>query len=57
MGLGIRALGDTREYRLGAKDGLACALSVIATDETLPELITSLKTRLMAKAASCYCRR
>lgn len=38
-GWGVIAIGDPKEYRLGAKDGLACALSVAVTDETLPELI------------------
>lgn len=43
MGWGIVAPGDTKEFRLGAKDGLACALSVAVTDETLPELIALAK--------------
>lgn len=42
-GWGIIAPGDTKEFRLGAKDGLACALSVAVTDETLPELIALAK--------------
>lgn len=45
MGWGIKAPGDTKEYRLGAKDGLACALSVAVTEETLPELIALAKDR------------
>ncbi|NGO51586.1 hypothetical protein [Allomesorhizobium camelthorni] len=43
MGKGILGPGDTKEYRSGAKDGLACALSVAATDATLPELIALAK--------------
>lgn len=43
MGWGIMAPGDTKEYLLGAKDGLACALSVAVTDETLEELISLAK--------------
>ncbi|HET6889849.1 MAG TPA: hypothetical protein VFH31_02005 [Pyrinomonadaceae bacterium] len=43
MGTGIVAPGDTEELRLGVKDGLACALSVAVTDETLPELIALAK--------------
>jgi hypothetical protein len=43
MGWGIKAPGDTKEYRLGAKDGLACALAVAATDATLEELIGIIK--------------
>jgi hypothetical protein len=39
MGTGCIAVGDTRQYRLGAKDGLAVALSMAATEATLPELI------------------
>lgn len=42
-GWGIKAPGDTQEYKLGAKDGLACALSVATTDSTLPELIALAK--------------
>ena len=42
-GWGFIALGDAKEYRLGAKDALACALSVAVTDETLPELIALAK--------------
>lgn len=45
MGWGIKALGDTREYHLSAKSGLACALSVAVTDATLPELIALAKDR------------
>jgi hypothetical protein len=39
FGRGVAAIGDAKEYRLGAKDGLAVALSVAATDDRLPELI------------------
>ena len=46
MGLGIIAPGDKKEYRLGVKDGLACALSVAVTDETLSELIELAKDRV-----------
>lgn len=42
-GLGPRGPGDTKEYRLGAKAGLACVLSVAVTDDTLPELISIAK--------------
>jgi hypothetical protein len=35
----MREIGDTQERPLAAKHGLACALSVAVTDETLPELI------------------
>jgi hypothetical protein len=45
MGWGIKGAGDTKEYKLGAKDGLACALSVAVTDETLEELIDIAKDR------------
>lgn len=38
-GLGVVAPGETKARRLGAKDGLACALSAAVTDGTLPELI------------------
>lgn len=39
FGQGIVAIGDTKEYRLGAKDGLAVVLSVAVTNHRLPELI------------------
>jgi hypothetical protein len=45
IGCGIKGPGDTKEFRLGAKDGLACALSVAVTDETLEELIAIAKDR------------
>ncbi|MFV8486303.1 hypothetical protein [Ralstonia pseudosolanacearum] len=50
VGWGIKVPGDTKEYRLGAKDGLACALSVAVTDETLPELIALAKDRTQGES-------
>jgi hypothetical protein len=50
MGKGIKTPGGTREYRLGAKDGLACALSVAVTNETLPELIALAKDRALGES-------
>jgi hypothetical protein len=50
MGLGIKAPGDTTEYRLSAKDGLACALAASVTDETLPELIVVAKDRTLGES-------
>lgn len=44
-GSGIKGPGDTKEFRLGAKDGLACALSVAVTNETLADLIAIAKDR------------
>ncbi len=38
-GKGSIAPGDTKQFSLGFKDGLACALSAAVTKETLPELI------------------
>jgi len=49
-GWGIIAPGDTKEYRLGAKDGLACALKVAVTDESLPELIALAKDRTQGES-------
>jgi hypothetical protein len=43
IGRGIKAPGDTKEYSLGAKNGLACALSTAVTDETIGELIALAK--------------
>jgi hypothetical protein len=45
IGLGIKAPGDRKEYRLSAKDGLACALSVAVTEHTIDELIRIVKDR------------
>ncbi|MDE2385443.1 MAG: hypothetical protein KGO53_12575 [Alphaproteobacteria bacterium] len=45
LGMGIVAIGDTIKQNFGAKDGLACALAAVVTDETLPELISLLKER------------
>ncbi len=49
-GWGIIAKGETKEFRLGAKDGLACALSVSVTDETLEELIALTKDRTQGES-------
>jgi len=50
MGWGIIARGDAREYRLGTKDGLAHALSVAVTNETLPALIALAKDRMQGES-------
>jgi hypothetical protein len=50
MGWGIIALGDTKEYRLGTKDGLACALSILVTEATLPDLIELTKDRSLGES-------
>lgn len=42
-GWGVKVKGDTEEFKLGAKDGLACALAVAVTDETLDEFIELVK--------------
>jgi hypothetical protein len=44
-GWGIKYPGETKEFELGAKDGLACALKVAVTDETMGELISLAKDR------------
>ena len=44
-GCGIKAPGDTTPRQLRAKDGLACALSVAVTNETLPALIQLVKDK------------
>jgi hypothetical protein len=46
MGIGKKGPGDTKEFRLGAKDGLACALSVTATEATMEEVIGLAKDRM-----------
>jgi hypothetical protein len=50
MGWGIKGPGDTKEFRLGTKDGLACALSVAVTDETLEDLIAIAKDRTQGES-------
>ncbi|RDS82457.1 hypothetical protein DWU99_13680 [Dyella psychrodurans] len=50
MGWGIKGPGDINEYRLGAKNGLACALAVAVTDETLEELIDIAKDRTQGES-------
>ncbi|MBA5689969.1 hypothetical protein [Rugamonas apoptosis] len=45
-GMGMKVFGDAKEFRLAAKDGLACALAVTVTDETLPELVALAKDRI-----------
>jgi hypothetical protein len=42
-GKGIIARGDTEEFNLGAKDGLACALAATVTEATIEELIEIMK--------------
>lgn len=42
-GYGFRISGETKKHRLGAKDGLACVLAVIVSDETFHELINLVK--------------
>ena len=43
MGMGPRAPGEAEELRLGAKDGLACALAATATEDVMPELVALAK--------------
>lgn len=50
MGWGIKGPGDTKEFRLAAKDGLACALSAAVTEETLPELISLAKDSTLGES-------
>ncbi|KAB8060432.1 hypothetical protein GCN74_09145 [Janthinobacterium sp. FT14W] len=50
MGWGIKGPGDTKEFRLGAKDGLACALSIAVTNETMEELIDLVKDRTQGES-------
>lgn len=49
-GWGIKSQGDTKQYKLGAKDGLACVLAVATTDETLEELIALAKDRTQGES-------
>jgi hypothetical protein len=50
IGRGTIAPGDTKGHSLGAKDGMACMLSVAVTDETLPELIALAKDRTQGES-------
>lgn len=49
-GMGIIAPDETKQFKLGAKDGLACALSVAVTDATIGELIDLAKNRTHGKS-------
>lgn len=49
-GRGIVWPGDTKESPLDAKHGLACALSVAVTDQTLPDLIALAKDRTLGES-------
>lgn len=44
-GWGIKIKGDTEEFQLSAKDGLACTLAVAVTDKTLGEFIELVKNK------------
>lgn len=50
IGRGIRATGDMIEFKLGAKEGLACALAASVSDETLPELIDLARDRTLGES-------
>ncbi|TWB26807.1 hypothetical protein [Nitrospirillum viridazoti] len=50
MGQGVIARGETKEYHLGTKDGLACVLAVAVTDQTLPELIALAEDRTQGES-------
>jgi hypothetical protein len=50
IGRGLTGPGDTKEFRLGAKDGLACTLSVAVTDDTLPELIALCRDKTLGES-------
>jgi hypothetical protein len=45
IGRGVIAIGDVEEFRLGFKDGLAVALSRIATEAVMEELVGLTKDR------------
>jgi hypothetical protein len=45
IGKGIKVFGDKEEFRLGFKNGLACALSATVTDVTVAELIELAKNQ------------
>jgi hypothetical protein len=45
QGVGAIAPGETKEFRLGTKDGLACALAATATEEVMDELVALAKDR------------
>ncbi len=49
-GYGIIAAGDTKEYRLGYKDGLAAALSAIASESETEDLIRLAKDRAQGES-------
>ena len=45
FGNGVIAPGDSKEFRLGAKSGLACALAVAVTEDVMPDLIALIRDR------------
>lgn len=49
-GRGVISQGSTKQYRLGAKDGLACVLAVAVTKKTLEELIALAKDQAMGES-------
>jgi hypothetical protein len=49
-GTGIIASGETKEFNLGAKDGLACAVAASATASMIEELIVLAKDRSLGSS-------
>lgn len=46
-GIGIKGPGETKEGRLGTKDGLACALAATATEKVMDQLVALAKDRTL----------
>jgi len=50
MGVGVKAPGETKEFRLGAKDGLACAVAATATEGVMEDLVELAKDRTLGSS-------
>ena len=55
-GKGVIAPGDTKEYQLGAKHGLACALAATVTDATMEEFIDLAKNPVHGESRILFLR-
>jgi hypothetical protein len=49
-GIGIRGPGETKEFRLGTKDGLACALAAAATEDEMDDLVALAKDHSLGRS-------
>jgi hypothetical protein len=50
IGRGIRGPGETEEFRLTTKDGLACAVAAAATEDVMDDLVVLAKDRTLGQS-------